>query len=462
MTPTYDLHAIARVAADGILNCLLAGIAIALLAWVVARVSGREGSGTRFAVWFSALLAIALMPWVSFVGRTSSTIASGAAHGAVMLPSGLALYLFLVWTVGASLGLVRVGFGLYRLHRLRSTAVAVDPNQLDPTLRAGLSAIQAHRRVVLCVSDAVRVPAAIGYFRPLVVFPPWALEEISPAELNAILLHELAHLGRWDDWTNLAQKIMKAIFFFHPAVWFVESRLSLEREMACDDAVLAANFSPRAYAESLVGLAEKSFLRRGVQLAQAAVSQVQQLKLRIAEILRKDRQGSGRVWKPAVAMVAVAGMVSACSVARSPRLIAFSAGAPQVASASASAPAVAMDSEASLQPVKLSFVESGIQPRPVAHPTFTTRIRMIRQPWPKPLVARAQRIYRYQLVEDELPAPSMMNLQGERNTRAPSAVLVIMESAQLSVDGPVFWRVTVVHFTQVQQRIVTRGGRRMI
>ena len=465
MIPTYDLHALARGAADGILNCLLAGIAIALLAWVVTRVSSRQGSGTRFAVWFSALLAIAFMPWISFVGRTPGTVASGAAHGAVILPSGWALYLFFVWMVGASLGLVRVGFSLYRLHRLRSTAVAVDPNRLDPTLHASLSAIQAHRRVTLCCSDAVRVPAAIGYFRPLVVFPAWALEEIPPAELNAILLHELAHLRRWDDWTNLAQKIVKAIFFFHPAVWFVEGRLSLEREMACDDAVLAANFSPRAYAESLVGLAEKSFLRRGVQLAQAAVGHVQQLKLRIAEILRKDRQGSGRVWKPAVAVVAVAGIVSAYSVARSPRLIAFSAGAPQVGSASASAPAIAMDSEASLQPVRLNFVESAIQPKPMAHATFTTPVRMVRRPWPKPLVALAQSTTQYQMIGDGLVARSMMvpfNLQGERNTAAPSAVLVVMQGEQFSVGGPVFWRLTVVHFTQMQQRIVTRGGRRTI
>src|ERR1035441_5088559 len=79
-------------------------------------------------------------------------------------------------------------------------------------------AIQSRRRVTVCSSHAVRVPAAIGYFRPIVVFPAWTLQEIPAAELDAILLHELAHIRRWDDWTNLAQKIIKAIFFFHPAV----------------------------------------------------------------------------------------------------------------------------------------------------------------------------------------------------------------------------------------------------
>jgi len=65
------------------------------------------------------------------------------------------------------------------------------------------------------------------------------------------LLHEFAHLGRWDDWTNLAQKLVRTIFFFHPAVWWIEKRLSLEREMACDDVVLAETQNPRAYAECL-------------------------------------------------------------------------------------------------------------------------------------------------------------------------------------------------------------------
>jgi beta-lactamase regulating signal transducer with metallopeptidase domain len=71
-------------------------------------------------------------------------------------------------------------------------------------------------------------------------------------------LHELAHLRRYDDWTNLAQKLVKALFFFHPAVWWIEKQVSLEREMACDDAVLAETASPRAYAECLAHLAEKT------------------------------------------------------------------------------------------------------------------------------------------------------------------------------------------------------------
>ena len=95
--------------------------------------------------------------------------------------------------------------------------------------------------------------------KPVVVVPGWVMQELSADELNQILLHELAHLRRWDDWTNLAQKVVKALFFFHPAVWWIEKRVSLEREMACDDAVIAETASPRAYAECLTHLAERTF-----------------------------------------------------------------------------------------------------------------------------------------------------------------------------------------------------------
>ena len=96
------------------------------------------------------------------------------------------------------------------------------------------------------------------------------VKELSTAELNSILIHELAHLRRWDDWTNLGQQILKALLFFHPAVWWIESKLALEREMACDDAVLAKTANPRGYAQCLISVAEKSFARRGLALAQAA------------------------------------------------------------------------------------------------------------------------------------------------------------------------------------------------
>jgi len=419
-----NLHAVTRFAADGMLNSLIAGIVIALLAWAIIGVVRRQGSGTRFAIWFLALAAIAFLPMLGHFAATLGNGVSGAPASALTLPASFASFLFLGWCIGASLGLLHVAHGLYRLQRLRATFTPIDLRALDPRLQNVLADAQRRRRVTLCTSNAVRVPSAIGYFRPMVVFPSWALAEIPPAELNAILLHELAHLRRWDDWTNLAQKLVKAIFFFHPAVWFIESRLTLEREMACDDAVLAASFSPRAYAESLVSLAEKSFLRRGVQLAQAAVSHVHQLKLRLAEILRKDKgtQGSARLRKPTVALMSLAAIVSVYGISRAPRLVAISSDTPQLASASTASHVQSSANDFHLQPVNLNYTDR-----------------------PQPASAPAGKLQRTQLRVTR------------RVATKPQLVLVVFQGEQFGPNGPVIWRVRILHLTSSQQRIILGG-----
>jgi hypothetical protein len=210
------------------------------------------------------------------------------------------------------------------LHRLRKNCVPADVAALDPLLQKTLAEFESPRTVTLCVSDELRVPTAIGFTKPLVVIPSWTMRELSALELNAILLHELAHLRRRDDWTNLIQKIVGALLFFHPAVWWIEKKLALEREMACDDLVLTQTTSPRAYAECLVSLAEKSFLRRGIALAQAAVDRLRNVSLRVTQILDVNRSRATRVWSPAPVLVAGVSLVCVMALSHAPtRLVSF-------------------------------------------------------------------------------------------------------------------------------------------
>jgi beta-lactamase regulating signal transducer with metallopeptidase domain len=311
---------LAQISIEHLLNGLAEGLVIALFAWVLLRVVGRKSSGTRFVVWFSALVAIAVAPFVS-LGSAAGVARNAAA--AVTIPDWWSVYLFAAWAAFAALGLARVAFGLWHLHSLRRNCTAVDASALDPPVAATLEEFRARRGAQLLSSEDVRVPTAIGFFRPAVVVPAWALRELGAAELNAVVLHELAHVRRRDDWTNLAQKVLRAIFFFHPAVWFVENRLSLEREMACDDLVLAHTADPRGYAECLVSLAEKNLLQRGIALAQAAVGRMRQTSLRVLQILDVRRPKSVKVWQPAPWVVAGFSVVCLVSAARAPKLVAF-------------------------------------------------------------------------------------------------------------------------------------------
>jgi hypothetical protein len=169
----------------------------------------------------------------------------------------------------------------------------------------------------------VRVPAAIGFRNPMIVFPAWTLQELSPEEINVILIHELAHVRRRDDWTNLLQKIVRAVFFFHPAVWWIDTRLSLEREMACDDAVLAETGNPRAYASCLVDLLEKSCARRGWAMAQAAVHRAHEASLRIAQILDPHRPTATRVRRLAPGLAGIFSVACVGILFSAPQLVAF-------------------------------------------------------------------------------------------------------------------------------------------
>jgi beta-lactamase regulating signal transducer with metallopeptidase domain len=312
---------LAPVAAERVLNAIPGGLLIAGLAWVLLRVVGRQNSGTRFAVWFCALFAVAGLPFIASVSKAAPV--TQAVRSEIVLPDSWAAGIFALWILIAALATLRILVGLWKLRRLRSRAVALAVSSLPPATQEVVAQIQSGRRVEVCSSSAVTVPTAIGFFRPAILIPDWVLQDLSAEELKVILLHEFAHLRRWDDWTNLAQKFVRTVFFFHPAVWWIEKRLSLEREMACDEEVLAETENPQAYAECLVSLAEKSFVRRGLALAQAVVGRAHETSLRLARILDGNRPKSSRVFRPALGLAAVLGACCLIALPDAPRLIAF-------------------------------------------------------------------------------------------------------------------------------------------
>jgi beta-lactamase regulating signal transducer with metallopeptidase domain len=255
MTAGFNLDAIVQTSAAQMIDCLVGGTLLAMFAGLVSRVARRRNSSEKFAVWFSALVAIGVLPLLGGVWRTHAGSLVAQGQPAITLSGSWAWYLFSAWAVIAAWSLMSVGRGVWHLHVLRKSCVEVESTELFPLLQATLARNQAGRAVALCTSDRVHVPTAIGLINPAVILPRWVMQELPAEELNQILLHEFAHLRRWDDWTNLVQKIVRALFFFHPAVWWIERKVSLEREMACDDAVIAETAKPRAYAECLTHLA---------------------------------------------------------------------------------------------------------------------------------------------------------------------------------------------------------------
>ncbi|HEX3436073.1 MAG TPA: M56 family metallopeptidase [Pseudacidobacterium sp.] len=324
------LAGIAQTFVERVLNSLPEGLLIALFAWLLLRVAGRQNAGTRFAVWITALFAVAALP---FLAGLSPITHHGHPLPIAVLQPRITVPLFwivpvcTVWAAGMFIGIARLAVGLWHIRAIRKSSTVIEPAQLDASLqesmRKALEESGVSRPVIIAESERVRTPAAIGFWKPMIVFPSWVLRDFPADELYVILIHELAHVRRRDDWTNLLQKTVRTIFFFHPAVWWIDARLSLEREMACDDVVLAKTGNPRAYASCLVELLEKSCARRKWTMAQAAVHRAHEASLRIAQILDPRRQTTTRVWKIAPGIAGIFSVACLGVLLYSPRLMVF-------------------------------------------------------------------------------------------------------------------------------------------
>jgi beta-lactamase regulating signal transducer with metallopeptidase domain len=461
----FNLQSLAQFSSERILNCAIEGLGIALLAWILLRVIGRQNSGTRFAVWFSALLGIAVLP---LFGKLASSGTELTRQSEITMPASWALYIFAGWAVVAAAGLVRVGAGFWHLHRLRKTCVPLDVATVDPVLQKTLQESSSPRTVKVCVSDQLRVPTAIGFVRPRVVLPSWTMRELSATELNAILLHELAHLRRWDDWTNLVQKVLGALFFFHPAVWWIEKNLALEREMACDDLVLAETASPRAYAECLVSLAEKSLLRRGLTLAQAAVDRMRQVSLRVTQILDVNRPSATRIWRPAPVLLAGVSAVCLMVFSSTPRLISFQDGARDGSAGSMAATTAAAIASGNIEasealPMPPQVIPARFETKPGVASLSAAIEKTNRKTEPdRPVFAPAN-------AKQRTSSPAFVRARASNQAVAVRALVFIVETPALQstsdeASGAVVWHLSVWQVTvfrparqQAEQGIIAKS-----
>jgi beta-lactamase regulating signal transducer with metallopeptidase domain/type II secretory pathway component GspD/PulD (secretin) len=116
--------------------------------------------------------------------------------------------------------------------------------------------------VRLRLTDQAMSPAVCGLFRPMILLPQSLVQKLPPAQLRAVLLHELTHLRRGDVWMNCAQALVQIVYWWHPLLWFANARIRRVREEAVDDAVmLALRADAETYAPTLLEVAKLAFYR---------------------------------------------------------------------------------------------------------------------------------------------------------------------------------------------------------
>lgn len=224
-------------------------------------------------------------------GRETLESASGASG--VRLWAGERLSQFVPWLVfawlaGVLLLATRALGGWLVVRRLRRSAepVATRFEELAAHVAARL---KVSRAVRLCRSALVEVPAVVGHLRPVILVPASAFAGLTPAQLEAVIAHELAHVRRYDYLVNLLQTAAETLLFYHPAVWWVSGRARAEREHACDDAAVACVGDVLLYARSLAALEQTRAQKIRETAALAVAADGGSLMRRIQRLVKIER-----------------------------------------------------------------------------------------------------------------------------------------------------------------------------
>jgi len=318
-------QAVATVYTASLLVMVPVGLA-ALAAFALRHASAEA----RVLVWRSALVALLLifigrqlpLHWVAWVvpsALATPLVALGrvqvmSAPGAVGEAGSLVRALFVVYLAGVA---VVVAWTLIAWMRMRSIANRARRLRDDGWLHA-LNASRALRGITrdirLVTTSAVTVPMTWGIIEPVVVIPTSALHWDGERR-RIVLLHELSHVAAFDWVFNLIARAACAVFWFHPAAWWIARQLRDDGELACDDRVLAAGVRRSDYAELLVDAAD-SFLPLAPALQLAGRAGLRQRLVAILDA-RRVIAPLGRQWIVAATLCTgvVVGPMSAVQLA---------------------------------------------------------------------------------------------------------------------------------------------------
>ncbi|MDP6444260.1 MAG: M56 family metallopeptidase [Pirellulaceae bacterium] len=351
-----------------LLHFLWQGVAIAGLAWVVGRAMRRATARARYSLFTFALALTAVAPLVTFAVIDPPSTATPPAPHAAAPPAAVApvaiaptpaviegpdpiaelsaggspidnptpsvevveqdwswrpdlqwedaaVWIIPAYLAGVALLLARLAIGVHGGWRLRRVAELLDDGPCVASLVKQASAWNLRHPPTVYICRRVIVPTVIGLWRPVILLPSAVVTGLSPDQVEAVLIHELAHIHRWDHIVNVLQRIVEAALFFHPAIWWISHRVRVEREHCCDDMVVGVGVEATRYAASLLDVAEIGQSAREWSHSVAAVpatGRASQLSDRVRRLLGASREESWRMNRGGgVALIALLTLLAA-------------------------------------------------------------------------------------------------------------------------------------------------------
>ena len=277
-----------------IVNYLLVAAVVAAvltpLVWVIIKVARIEAPVYRHMVWLCTLICIVALPAIGLHGpkltfevlpaegrpakaitpevyysydaelaqdaiteihspRSVSPETTVMDHANPSRPFLVKAVLAGLWLVGTVFMFIRLLIGWFRLRRFSLTA---DPVSEDRRIWDMYG-----KKLKILITSQTDCPVCFGILHPVIMLPPEMYINAAPEEVQMVLNHELAHIERRDCLTNLFQRIIEAVFFFHPLVWYASFQLTQQREQICDNYVIEKGAPIMDYTKLLSRIAEQ-------------------------------------------------------------------------------------------------------------------------------------------------------------------------------------------------------------
>ena len=305
------------------------GTVIALAAALALRACRQQPASTRYFIACGAMVAMLLCvtltaalvePPIAGAPRAPAPVTTSAnVNVDVLLPiqmdaanaaspsaafrlEPLLPWIVSAWLAGVLVLLARVCTGWWRVRRVHQHALSSMRSRWQLAADRIAGRLGLARVVRIVELSGVDVPIVVGCLRPVVVLPIAAIAQLTAAQVEAILAHELAHVRRHDYIVNLMQTLAETLLFYHPAVWWLSARIRDEREHCCDDVAVAVCGDAADYAAALTEL--EAWRTGALSLAAAATGG--SLLNRVRRILRVEISDDSRMSPLAIGVVALA------------------------------------------------------------------------------------------------------------------------------------------------------------
>jgi len=254
-----------------ILHSIWQIIGISVVLYLLLFLCKHKSADFKYRLSFASLLLIMMVSIITFTILLTNAESSQTESSVLFIPtpvtnhityttfilSELENYIPLlvnVWMVGAALFMFRLGSNFSAINNLKKSARVNIPERWTHFAHTQKIKMGISSSLSLLSSTAVLCPITFGTIKPIILIPASLIFHLSPAQLEAIITHELAHIKRNDYLHNIIQSAMEAIFFYHPCFWWINGYVREQRENACDDMAIQAGTDPKDLAYGLAEL----------------------------------------------------------------------------------------------------------------------------------------------------------------------------------------------------------------